>query len=276
MNVVRRGATTISGQIVLLAITLISLGPLAFMAATSLRTTSDYALNPAGLPGALTWDNYIAALTDLPTLRWALNSFLVSATSVAVSTAIATLAAFAITFGRFRGRSVLLGGSIGFIMVPPVVLLLPMFVFMVNVKLVNNLASVTIFYSCLLVPFAIFFLVTFFRTIPAELLEAAVVDGAGPLRSLVSVVLPLSRAALLTVATVNLIWAWNELLISLVFLQDENQRTLMAGLSLLQGRYTTNQPLLLAAAMLSVIPVALFYLFSQRSFVKGLTAGIGK
>jgi ABC-type glycerol-3-phosphate transport system permease component len=81
---------------------------------------------------------------------------------------------------------------------------------------------------------------------------------------------------MLTVATVNLIWTWNELLIALVFLQSEEQRTLMAGLTLLQGRYNTNQPLVLAAATLSMIPVAVFYVLSQKSFKRGLTAGIGK
>ncbi len=125
-------------------------------------------------------------------------------------------------------------------------------------------------------PFAVFFLVNFFRTVPAELLEAAIIDGAGPLRILISVVLPLTWAAMLTVAMVNLIWTWNELLIALVFLQSEEQRTLMAGLTLLQGRYNTNQPLVLAAATLSMIPVAVFYLLSQKSFKRGLTAGIGK
>ena len=78
---------------------------------------------------------------------------------------------------------------------------------------------------------------------PRELIEASTVDGAGPLRTLWSVVLPMSRPALVTIAVVNAVWAWNELLIALVFLQDENQRTLMAGLTLFQGRYVTNQPL---------------------------------
>ncbi len=276
MSTRTRVTSATSRQALLTIITVGSLAPLLFMVITSLRPPTDYALDPAGLPRSLTLDNYVQALSDLPTPRWALNSLIVSIISVALSTVIAALAGFAIVFGTFRGRSLLMSASIGFIMVPPVVLLLPMFVLMVNLGLVNSLASVIIFYTCLLVPFAVFFLVNFFRTVPGELLEAAVIDGAGPLRSLWSVVMPLTRAALLTVATVNLIWAWNELLIALVFLQDENRRTLMAGLTLLQGRYTTNQPLVLAAATLSILPVALFYGLSQRSFVRGLTAGIGK
>lgn len=263
-------------QLLLTLVTLAALAPLTFMLLTSLKSPQAYERHPLGLPLPPTLHNYVVALTDVPTLRWALNSLIVTLVAVVVSGAIAALAAFAITFGRFRGRTVLLSGSIGLIMVPPVVLLLPMFVVMVNLHLINNLASVVVFYTCLLVPFSMFFLVNFFRSVPRELVEASVVDGAGPLRTLWSVVLPLSRPALATIAVVNAVWAWNELLVALVFLQDESQRTLMAGLTLLQGRYVSNQPLVLAVAVLSILPVAVFYLLTQRSFVRGLTAGMGK
>jgi ABC-type glycerol-3-phosphate transport system permease component len=263
-------------HVLLTVMTVAALAPLTFMLLTSLRTSDDYATDPGGVPRAFTLENYVRAFTEIPALRWALNSLVVSAASVAVSTAVAALGAYALVFGRFRGRSVLLAVNIGLIMVPPVVLLLPMFVVMLNLRLIDHLGSVILFYSCLLVPFATFFLTNFFRTVPSELLEAATIDGAGPLRSLWSVVLPLAAPALVTVAVVNAIWAWNELLIALVFLQDENQRTLMSGLSLLQGRYSTDQPLVLTVATLSIVPVVVFYLLSQRAFVRGLTAGIGR
>jgi ABC-type glycerol-3-phosphate transport system permease component len=160
--------------------------------------------------------------------------------------------------------------------VPPVTLLVPMFVFMVHRGWVNHLQSVIIFYTGLLVPFAIFFLANFFRTVPQELIEAASVEGAGPFTVLRQVVMPLSGAAAFTLVIVQAIWVWNELLIALVFLQDENARTLNAGLAQFQGRYATNQPLVLAGALVSILPVVLLYLSGQRFFVRGLTAGIGK
>jgi ABC-type glycerol-3-phosphate transport system permease component len=268
--------SSVPRQVLLFAVTIAALAPLTFMLLTSLKRPEDYATHPLGLPTSPTLQNYVTAFVDVPTLRWALNSLLVTVVAVVVSSTIAALAAYAVAFGRFRGRSVVMSSAIGFIMVPPVVVLLPMFVVMVNLHLVNRLWSVMLFYSCLLVPFAMFFLVNFFRSVPREMIEASVVDGAGPLRSLWSVVLPMSRPAIATVAVVNAVWAWNELLVALVFLQDESQRTLMAGLTLLQGRYVTNQPLVLAVAVLSILPVALFYLLTQRSFVRGLTAGMGK
>lgn len=268
--------SSIPRQALLFAVTIAALAPLTFMLVTSLKTPQDYVQHPLGLPTSPTLSNFATALTDVPTIRWALNSLAVTVVSVVISTSIAAMAAYAVAFGRFRGRNVVMSSAIGFIMVPPVVLLLPMFVVMVNLHLINRLWSVMLFYSCLLVPFAMFFLVNFFRTVPRELVEASEVDGAGPLRTLWSVVLPLSRPALATIAVVNAVWAWNELLVALVFLQAESQRTLMAGLSLLQGRYISNQPLVLAVAVLSILPVAFFYLLTQRSFVRGLTAGMGK
>lgn len=268
--------TAVPRQVFLTLMTVAAVAPLTFMVVSSIKTPPDYQAHPLGFPTSPTLDNYVKALVDVPTLRWALNSIIVTVVTVTVSSAIAALAAYAITFGRFRGRDLLLNGCIGLIMVPPVVLLLPMFVVMVNLRLVNTLGSVILFYSCLLVPFSVFFLVNFFRSVPKELIEASVVDGAGPLRALWSVVLPISRPALVTIAVVNAVWAWNELLVALVFLQSESQRTLMAGLTLLQGRYVTNQPLVLAVATLSILPVATFYLLTQRSFVQGLTAGMGK
>jgi ABC-type glycerol-3-phosphate transport system permease component len=151
-----------------------------------------------------------------------------------------------------------------------------MFVLMVNVGLINTLPSVIVFYSGLMLPFSVFFFVNFFRQFPRELIEAATVDGASPLATLRRVVLPISAAATFTLVIVNAIWVWNELLIALVFLQDENRRTLMAGLTLFQGRYATNEPLVLAGALVSILPVILVYLAGQRFFVRGMTAGIGK
>ena len=257
-------------------VAVVSLVPLGFMIITSLKSSSEYVINPVGLPRDWTVQNYAHALFDLPTLQWAFNSFTITLSAVLISTSIGALAAFAISFGQFHGRELLIGVNIGLIMVPPVVLLIPMFVTMVNLNLINNLASVIIFYSCLMTPFSVFFFVNFFRSVHRDILEAATIDGAGPVRALRSIVLPLSLPAAVTLCVVNAVWAWNELLIALVFLQSETQRTLMAGLTLLQGRFVSDQPVVLAVAVLSIIPIALFYLLSQRTFVEGITAGIGK
>ena len=140
-------------------------------------------------------------------------------------------------FGRFGGHKIFLSTSVALMVVPPVTLLVPMFVFMVDTGWVNHLQSVIVFYTGLLVPFAVFFLTNFFRTVPQELIEAASVEGAGPFTVLRRIVMPLSGAAAFTLVVVQAIWVWNELLIALVFLQNDSARTLMAGLAQFQGRY---------------------------------------
>jgi ABC-type glycerol-3-phosphate transport system permease component len=260
----------------LVIVSLAALYPLWFIVSTALKTNAAYQLDPTGFPTHPTLSSLRSMIGNQPLPRWMWNSFLVTVSSVAISTLIALLAAYAAVFGRFRGYKLFLSTSVALMVVPPVTLLVPMFIFMIDRGWVNHLQSVVIFYSGLLVPFAIFFLANFFRTVPQELIEAASVEGASPFTVLRQVVMPLSGAATFTLVIVQAIWVWNELLIALVFLQDENARTLNAGLAQFQGRYSTNQPLVLAGALVSIAPVVLLYLSGQRFFVRGLTAGIGK
>jgi ABC-type glycerol-3-phosphate transport system permease component len=265
-----------SRHVFLVIVCLAALYPLWFIVSTALKTNTAYQLDPTGFPSDPTLGALRSIVTDQPLPRWMWNSFLVTVSAVAVSTLVALLAAYAAVFGRFRGHRIFLSTSVALMVVPPVTLLIPMFVLMVDTGWVNHLQSVIVFYTGLLVPFAVFFLANFFRTIPHELIEAASVEGAGAFTVLRRVVMPLAGAACFTLVVVQSIWVWNELLIALVFLQDENSRTLMSGLAQFQGRYATNQPLVLAGALISIAPVVLLYLSGQRFFVRGLTAGIGK
>jgi ABC-type glycerol-3-phosphate transport system permease component len=276
--------TTAGGRIVgvlsrhafLIIICLSALYPLYFIGATAIRSNAAYQLNPTGFPSHPTLSALRAMILHQPLPRWMWNSFLVTLSSVGVSTFTALLAAYAAVFGQFRGHKIFLSTSVALMVVPPVTLLVPMFIFMVDTGFVNHLQSVIIFYTGLLVPFAVFFMTNFFRTVPQELIEAAASEGARPFTVFRRIVIPLSGAATVTLVVVQSIWVWNELLIALVFLQNESARTLMAGLTQFQGRFATNEPLVLAGALISIAPVVLLYLSGQRFFVRGLTAGIGK
>lgn len=269
-------AATVGRHLLLGIFAVAALVPLLFVLLTALKSGRDYQLDPTGFPSHPTLDNLVRAVRDLPLVRWLVNTVAVAAVSVTGAIVVAALGAYGLVFGRFPGRRLLLQVNIGAIMVPPIVLLLPVFVLMVNAGLINTLPAVMIFYLCLMVPFSVFFLTNFFSAIPYDVIEAATIDGAGPLRTLRQVVLPMSGAAMATLAVVNVVWVWNELLIALVFLQSESNRTLIVGVTLIQGRYVTNQPLVLAVTLVSLLPIVVFYLFGQRYFVQGLTAGMGK
>ena len=165
--------------------------------------------------------------------------------------------------------------TVALMVVPPVVLVVPLFLFFVDLGLINSRLSVIIIYAGLLVPFSIFLLVNFFATIPRSLEDAARIDGARRLRTLWSLILPLSAPAMVTIVVVNAVWVWNELLIALVF-RDGSARTLTAGLTFFQGRFLSDQPLVMTGALIAAVPMLVLYLVGQRFFIRGLTAGFGK
>ncbi len=126
------------------------------------------------------------------------------------------------------------------------------------------------------IPFSIFLLTNFFRAIPRELIESALTDGATNLRVLVQIILPLSAPALVTLVVVNALWVWNELLIALVFLPEDELKTLMVGITVFRSRYNLDVPITMAGMLLASIPMILLYIFGQRFFIRGLTAGAVK
>jgi ABC-type glycerol-3-phosphate transport system permease component len=127
-----------------------------------------------------------------------------------------------------------------------------------------------------MLPFSIFLLTSFFRTIPRSLIEAATIDGASSWDVFRRIVLPLSGAPLVTLAVVNVLWAWNELLIALVFLQDDSKKTLMVGITAFQSRYSLDVPVIMSGLTLATLPIVALYLFGQRYFQRGLVTGAVK
>jgi raffinose/stachyose/melibiose transport system permease protein len=272
----KRLSTAAAQHVLLILLSVVSLYPLWFTAQTALKSPQAYSLNPTGLPSSPTLANFFHLFGNMPFGLWTLNSVIVAVGSVTAATAVSVLAAYAITFGRFPARVVFFNLNIALVALPPVALVVPLFTLMLQLGLINTLWSVSLVYTGLLVPFSVFFLVNFFRELPSELVEAAVIDGATHLGILWRIVMPLSLATTFTLVTVNVIWVWNELLFALVFLQENNRRTVMAGLALFQGRFSTNEPLMMSGALLSVLPLLVLYGASQKFFVRGMTAGIGK
>jgi raffinose/stachyose/melibiose transport system permease protein len=156
------------------------------------------------------------------------------------------------------------------------VLIIPLFKMTVELDQLNTYRAVVFVYVGLLLPFSTFLLASFFRTMPRSLIEAARVDGAGHLRIWLSIVLPLSGPVLATVVVVQALWVWNEVLVAIVFLQQEGLRSLMVGLTIYRARYSIDVPLVMAGMLWATIPMILLYLLGQRFFVRGLTAGATK
>jgi ABC-type glycerol-3-phosphate transport system permease component len=263
-------------QVILLFFSLVALYPIYYMIVTAFKNRPDWLHNQFGLPHPFTFQNITDALNKGNIPLWFVNSLIVTVASLIVSTIVSALAAYALARFRFAGRAFYFNSMIALMVIPPAVLILPLFVLMVNIGLVNTLPSVIIIYSGLLIPFSVYLLVSFFRSLPPELFDAAAIDGCSNLDTFWRITMPLSTPAMVTLIVVNALFVWNELFIALVFLQDETVKTLMPGLTLFKGHFTVNEPLVMAGTMIATIPMILLYLFGQRLFVEGLVAGAVK
>ncbi|HVD09272.1 MAG TPA: carbohydrate ABC transporter permease [Gaiellaceae bacterium] len=263
-------------QIVLAAAGLTALYPIVFMASTAFKDRAQYLENQYDLPWPLYFGNFSAALRGGTFFLWFKNSVILTTGSVVLCTLCAALAAFAVARMRFRGRDVFFSLNVALMVVPPVVMLIPLFVLFVDLGLVSTYQGTILIYAGLTIPFSIYLLANFFRAIPRELIESALTDGATNLRVLIQIILPLSAPALVTLVVVNALWVWNELLIALVFLPEDELKTLMVGITVFRSRYNLDVPITMAGMLLASIPMILLYVFGQRFFIRGLTAGAVK
>jgi ABC-type glycerol-3-phosphate transport system permease component len=263
-------------QALLVAMSVIALYPLYYMVITAFKSRKEY-LNSQFLPPLRpTLANALEALSRGDLITWTFNSVVVTVSSVLIATAVSVLAAYALARMNFYGRDAFLNGTVSLMVVPPVVLVVPLFLLMVNVGLINTLPSVIVVYTGLTIPISVYLLTNFFQALPYEIEEAARIDGCTSFGILWRVVLPLSAPALLTCVVVNALFVWNELLVALVFLQSNESRTLVAGLTLFKGQFSVNEPLVMSGALIATVPMLLLYLFGQRFFIRGLVAGSGK
>jgi ABC-type glycerol-3-phosphate transport system permease component len=263
-------------QIPLLLMAVAVLFPLYFMVANSFKSDPAFARDALTIPLRPTFAKYIAAFRSADLGRYFMNSLVISVISVAVATTIAALAAFAFAKMSFRGREGIFRVMLPAMAIPSIVLLVPQFKLMSHLDLINTRWSVIILYIGIMLPMSIYLFRNFFRAFPDQLLEAAAIDGVGPLRTFIRIVLPASRPVIFTAVIINFVFAWNELLLALVFLQNEQQRTLMVGLTLFNGLYSLDVPELMAGLTLATVPVVVVYLIGQRYLMRGLLGGIGK
>jgi ABC-type glycerol-3-phosphate transport system permease component len=263
-------------QILVIFATLLSLFPVYFMAVSALKTKSEYIANKFGLPASIYLKNFETALAGEKFFIRFANSTILTVGAVAASLLIACLAAYAFARMEFPGKRTLFNVILSLMVVPPVVMIIPLFVTMVRWHLVNTYQGTIIIYTGLLLPFSIYLMTNFFRAIPREIIEAARIDGCSNLGIFWRIMMPLSAPAVVTLIVVNALWVWNELLIALVFMQKDELKTLMVGISALRSRNYVDIPATMAGLFVATIPIVIVYIFGQRFFIRGLTGGAVK
>ncbi len=269
----RRALGAAGRHALLLGFSALALLPIYFMLVNAFKTQQEYIGNRLALPEHPVLSSFSTALGGGNLSVWLLNSVFVTIASVGLSTALAALAAYPLSLMRWRAGPYINVLLIALLVVPPIVLIIPIFELVVDLKQLNTFRTVIVIYTGIMLPFSTFLLASFFATISRPLLEAARIDGAGIWRVFWEIVLPLSVPALMTVVIVQSLWVWNEVLIAVIFLQDQGLRTLMVGLTLFNSRYRHDVPVVMAGMLCAAVPMVLLYLAGQRFFIRGLTAG---
>jgi len=262
--------------LVLLAIAASTVYPLLFLALNALKERTDYYASAYGLPRELYLGNFRVLVENYNIVRALLNSAFVTGIAVTATLLIATIASFALAKVQFVGQRVLFALIVAFLLVPGQVLLIPVYLLFSRLDLINNYLSVILIYTALALPFGTFFLTSSFRAIPTELIEAARIDGASLFHAFRTIVLPIGSPSIMTLAVLSFLTMWNELLLGMMLLPDESKRLLTPTIALLLGRLLTNQPLLMAALLISSVPTILMLIVFSRYLIRGITLGFGK
>jgi multiple sugar transport system permease protein len=261
-------------HLVLLPLAAVMLLPLAWTVIASFETFAETQHFPPILrPATLRWQNYQEVLQLSPFPRWFLNTLIVTVLVVVANLLTCSLAGYAFARLRFFGRDVVFLLVLATLMIPFQVIMIPTFLIVRKLGLIDTLWALVV--PNLTGAFGVFLLRQFFKTLPIELEEAARIDGASRLGILFKIVLPLSGPVLATLAVVTFMWTWNDFLWPLVTIYSERNMTLQLGLLTFQGAHKTNTNLLMAANVMSMLPVLGLFFLAQRYFIRGIaTTGL--
>jgi ABC-type glycerol-3-phosphate transport system permease component len=272
----RRAAHRSVGYFFLVAISGATIFPFVWMLLTSVRRR-DTVFGGSFFPDEITFGAYSRAWSELDYFSHFLTSVMVTILTVLGVVALATLAGYSFAKLNFPGKQVIYVTLLSTLMMPFTALILPLFLQMKTLNLLNTRQGLILVYMGLSLPFAMFLMRAFFETLPDDLIEAARVDGAGEFRIFWSVMLPLAAPGVATVVVFQFLTTWNEFLLAQTFLQNPEILPLQPHLfGVVRGQHVTDWPLLTAALTMSVLPMVFVYMGMQRRFVAGLTLGATK
>lgn len=277
MNVsTARWPWTLTVQVILLANAVLVLAPMAIMGLSAFKSTREIFQNPFGLPTVWRVENFVRVWVEARFALYFRNSVVVTLVSILIILAFGAMAGYALGRFRFRGNDFLYLYFLSGLMLPIRLGIIPLFILMRNLDLLDSHWSLILTYAASGLPSAVFILTGFFRALPTDLDSAARIDGAGEWLIFRRVMLPLVRPALVIVTIYNVIPIWNDFFFPLVFIQTDRLKTLPLGMTVFFGQYYTDWALLFAGLTLAAVPVIFLYVLLSQHFIRGLTAGAVK
>ncbi|MEV0718474.1 carbohydrate ABC transporter permease [Asanoa sp. NPDC050611] len=271
----RRGG--LAGTVLLSLGAVIWISPLVLLLVTSVRPLADFVANgPLTWPHEFTWGNFADAWDIGNFATTYRNSAILLALKVPVGVLLSAMLAFALSKLRIRFRRTIMFAVFLGLTIPIYITIVPVFIMLRSMGITDNLLGLVGPYLAFGIPFEVLVLQSFFRQLPDELIEAAKIDGAGEWRVFLTLVLPLSLPALVTVAILDAVATWNEFLFALIVLNSDASKTIPVGLLNFQGQFANNNTGLAAGILIAVVPILIAYVILQRWIVSGLTTGATK
>jgi multiple sugar transport system permease protein len=252
-------------------------GPVVWMLSSAFKSNADiFAYPPRLIAKSFSAASFSALFDSAEEVRFFVNSYVVGLSVTALTELVAIVAAFALSRYKFFLREPLKVLIIGVQSIPPITLVIPLFGVVIALHLYNSYEGLILTYLMFTLPYSIVMMTAYFNTIPRELDEAARIDGAGSMKTLFRVILPLARPGLVAVGFYAFMISWNEFLFALTLTQTDNMRTVPVGLTLLMGQYNYQWNQIMAMSVLGCLPVVVLFLIFQRHFVSGLSSGAVK
>jgi len=261
--------------VVLIVLVVAVLYPLFWMVVTGFKTNQEMFGDAWGLPSQLRWENFLSAWNQ-GVVRYLFNSGVVTVASVFTTVSVGALAAYALTRLRIPLATPITIGILGGMMLSPTIALIPLTMLLHTLGIFDTYWALIVLYTAFRIPFTVFLIRAYMLTISKEIEDAAIVDGASRFQIFWMVILPLSRPIIVSAALLQALFAWNEFVFALVFINNQDLKTLPVGLLDMQSRFLTNYPVMFAALTLAALPMLVIFLVGQRQFIRGLAEGFGK
>lgn len=273
---IRKGILSFFINAILLVFSISCIFPLIWMIYSSVKTNKDFMSDYIGLPKSINLNNYISIITESGAIKAILNSFRTTVLSVALIVFLGFILGYMFARFKFRGSKILYAAFFVGLLVPIHSLLVPIYVIFKNADFNDKWFTLIIPYVAFGIPLALFLVESSIKTIPIALEEAAAIDGSSFSRTLFSIILPIAKPILTTVAIIQTFYCWNEFSFALVLLNKPTFRTVPLEITLFTGQFTSDYPRMFGAMLVTMLPVIIFYFGFSKQIIKGMVAGAVK
>jgi len=258
------------------ALALATIYPLVFTANAAMKTRREYVLDRFSVTTRLRWENIATAWSSAGMAKYFVNSLIVVGAAVVLLLLFGSMAGFALSHLKFRGSRALFLGCLAALFVPFQVIMVPLVRTMASSGLIDTYPGLILAYVAQFLPFTIYLMTSYYSGIPADIVDAARLDGNSLYGVYRRIMLPLGLPALLSVGVLDALFCWNDVLIALLMMPSAEHRTLMVGVTSLRGQYSADIPTFASGVLIAAVPVLVVYLFFQRRIADAVTAGSTK